>query len=242
MIIAVDFDGTLCTEKYPDIGEPIWETIKLVRDMHALGDTIILNTCRVDQYLTDALAWCKKYDVPIDYANENVPERINYYKIDSRKISADIYIEDRAINLAERFKDIKKYLGEKMSNTKTEVKKTFAEVCKTCIHKDLCKYAEAMSAKEKELNLEAPFELQCKQKQEQTITYPTHPYWPDGIRGFGVGTTTSKCSYSDSCGYWYNGKCNAPNNIAGLPCQQILCTTEAKSEVKAGTISECTHC
>lgn len=112
MIIAVDFDGTLCEEVYPDIGAPKWDTIDLVRRLHARGDTIILYTCRTDDLLADALAWCKKHGVHIDYANENAPERTQKYGIDCRKISADIYIEDRAINCSERLPFIKNYLGE----------------------------------------------------------------------------------------------------------------------------------
>lgn len=36
---------------------------------------------------------------PIDYANENIPERIEQWGNDCRKISADYYIDDRAVEL-----------------------------------------------------------------------------------------------------------------------------------------------
>ena len=97
-VIAVDFDGTLCDSKYPECGEPILQTVEFIRDCKDLGATIILWTCREGDSLQTALDWCKDNDIPIDYANQNVPERIESWGNDCRKISADIYIDDRAVN------------------------------------------------------------------------------------------------------------------------------------------------
>lgn len=233
MIIAVDFDGTLCTEEYPKIGKPIEHNIYLVQILKKLGHILILYTCRADKYLDAAIKWCAEHGLVFDYINENASETREKYKLDCRKISADIYLDDKCVNLDEsRFSYIQEILERAMAESpllnKKEKKPVMAKICEDCIHKDLCKYAEAMGKKETELKLEAPFELHCKQKQTHTLTYPStnpYPWWPDGIRG--IGTTRSKCTWSDSCGYWINGKCTAPNNIAGLPCQQILCTAVA---------------
>jgi hypothetical protein len=40
--------------------------------------------------------WCKGQGLVFDEVNRNLRERIRTYKRDSRKISADIYIDDRA--------------------------------------------------------------------------------------------------------------------------------------------------
>ena len=105
-VIAVDFDGTLCENKHPEIGDvlPIHERVhELIRVKHKNGALIILWTCRCGPELEAAISFCRKNDIPIDLVNENDPERVKKYGYDSRKISADLYIDDKAIgwNLAE---------------------------------------------------------------------------------------------------------------------------------------------
>lgn len=46
-IIAVDFDGTLCENKWPEIGEANEDMIYYLRKRQAEGDKLILWTCRV---------------------------------------------------------------------------------------------------------------------------------------------------------------------------------------------------
>lgn len=41
-IIAVDFDGTLCENKYPEIGEPNMELIDFLMNCQLNGDTIYI--------------------------------------------------------------------------------------------------------------------------------------------------------------------------------------------------------
>ena len=59
-IIAVDFDGTLCENKYPEIGEPNKEMITYLKDRQSNGDKLILWTCRIDEMLDNAVRWCRK--------------------------------------------------------------------------------------------------------------------------------------------------------------------------------------
>ena len=96
MIIAVDFDGTLCEECWPEIGKP---NLKLIGELiyrRSLGDRLILWTCRSGIQLTQAVFFCKSYGLEFDAVNENLPDIIEKYGNDSRKISADIYIDDRS--------------------------------------------------------------------------------------------------------------------------------------------------
>lgn len=98
-VIAVDFDGTLCDSKYPDCGEPIVQTVEFISECKNLGAVIVLWTCREGDSLQAALDWCKDNNVPIDYANQNVPERIKSWGNDCRKIGADYYIDDKAVGI-----------------------------------------------------------------------------------------------------------------------------------------------
>lgn len=92
--IAVDFDGTLCEERWPDIGEPNTMLIDFLIRWQEQGNKVILWTCREDAMLGMAVDWCAERGLHFDAVNCNLPERISYYNNDSRKIGADYYIDD----------------------------------------------------------------------------------------------------------------------------------------------------
>ena len=46
LVIAVDFDGVLCEDKYPKIGEPNDKMIEYCKTRKDMGDKLILWTCR----------------------------------------------------------------------------------------------------------------------------------------------------------------------------------------------------
>lgn len=96
--IAVDFDGTLCSVNYPYIGKQKWPH-KLIlwycKYQQKKGNIIILNTLRTkEKHLSIALDWLKSLDFIPDFVNENDPILVSIYG-ESRKIGADIYIDDR---------------------------------------------------------------------------------------------------------------------------------------------------
>lgn len=99
IVIAVDFDGTLFTEEYPEIGKPIWRVINWCKRQKQKGNTLILWTCRAGKDLQEAIEQCAFVGLTFDYVNENVPERTRLYGNDCRKIGADIYLDDRAVNI-----------------------------------------------------------------------------------------------------------------------------------------------
>lgn len=96
MIIAVDFDGTLCSDSYPDIGTANTKLIRTLRKKQELGDKLILWTCRAGERLTEVVEWCRKQGLVFDAINDNLPEMVALWGNNSRKISADIYLDDKA--------------------------------------------------------------------------------------------------------------------------------------------------
>ena len=97
-IIAVDFDGTLCENCWPDIGEPNYKLIDQLSYYHYSGAKLILWTCREGELLDKAVAWCEERGLFFDAVNDNIPESIEKYGNNCRKVSADIYIDDRSVN------------------------------------------------------------------------------------------------------------------------------------------------
>lgn len=95
-VIAVDFDGTLCKEKWPDIGDPNTALIEWLISRQTMGDKLILWTCRVGDMLDHAVMWSLKHGLKFDAVNANLPENIEKYGNDCRKVFADIYLDDKA--------------------------------------------------------------------------------------------------------------------------------------------------
>ena len=99
-IIAVDFDGTLCENKWPEIGEPNTELLHYLKDRKdAVGAKLILWSCRTGERLEEAVQWCAKHGLKFDAVNANLPEIIEQFGGDTRKIVADVYIDDRAATI-----------------------------------------------------------------------------------------------------------------------------------------------
>lgn len=97
-IIAVDFDGTLCKNAWPDIGEPRREVIDYVLREQRAGAKLILWTNRHHKRLKEAVDWCKERGVIFDAVNANLPEIVRAFGGDTRKVFADEYLDDRAVN------------------------------------------------------------------------------------------------------------------------------------------------
>lgn len=98
--VAVDFDGTLCTNNWPNIGQPNELAIEHLKNRQENGWKLILWTCRAGEALDAAVNWCAEHGLHFDAVNENLPERIEYFGGDCRKISADEYWDDRALHIS----------------------------------------------------------------------------------------------------------------------------------------------
>ena len=96
-IIAVDFDGTLSLGTWPSIGPANKELIDFLKEQKKNGDKLILWTCREGNALQEAVKWCVKEGLEFDAVNDNIPEMIERYGTNSRKVGCDYYIDDRAV-------------------------------------------------------------------------------------------------------------------------------------------------
>lgn len=96
-IVAVDFDGTLCTNKYPNIGDPNIYLINHLKEMKKSGTKLILWTCRVGDELEQAIEWCLDQGLTFDAVNQNLPEIVESFGGDPRKVFANEYIDDRNV-------------------------------------------------------------------------------------------------------------------------------------------------
>ena len=95
MTIAVDFDGTIVEHRYPKIGEEIpfaTDTLKiLAQERHKL----ILWTVREGELLEEAIEWCRQRGVFFYSVNKDYPEEEKSHNGFSRKLKADLFIDDR---------------------------------------------------------------------------------------------------------------------------------------------------
>lgn len=116
MIIAVDFDGTIVEHRYPEIGREIpfaVETLKkLIEDRHQL----ILWSVREGRLLDEAVEWCRQRGVEFYAVNKDFPEedtdKNRHY---SRKLKADLFIDDRNLGGLPDWGTIYRMIKEKKS-------------------------------------------------------------------------------------------------------------------------------
>lgn len=94
MIYAVDFDGTLCSEAWPDIGEPNRELISFLLGEKRNGAELILWTMREGELLQNAVEWCKGHGLVFDAVNDNLERAKREWNNNPRKVYADVYIDD----------------------------------------------------------------------------------------------------------------------------------------------------
>lgn len=103
MVIAIDFDGTLVTNNFPNIGIPIKGSFETVKTMIKNGHQCFLYTMRGHSeadytgrdLLNEAYEFCKSQGVDFkEYINKSY---IEFKGNDSPKPYADLYIDDSAI-------------------------------------------------------------------------------------------------------------------------------------------------
>ncbi len=94
-LIAVDFDGTIVEDKYPQIGKPMLFALETLRKLQEDGHRLILWTYRSGRALNDAVEFCREQGIEFYAVNASYPEEDYEATQSSRKIHADIFIDDR---------------------------------------------------------------------------------------------------------------------------------------------------
>ena len=96
LTIAVDFDGTIVEHDYPSIGKEMLFAFDTLKAMQGKGHKLILWTFREGELLQEAVDYCKQNGIEFYAVNRSYPEE----KLDantSRKINADLFIDDRNV-------------------------------------------------------------------------------------------------------------------------------------------------
>jgi hydroxymethylpyrimidine pyrophosphatase-like HAD family hydrolase len=121
--IAVDFDGTLVEDKYPKIGKPILFAFDTLKKLEENGHRLILWTYRKGSTLDEAVEFCKDQGIAFYAVNMSFPNEIFDPKF-SRKINADIFIDDRNIGGLKSWGEIyNELIGEPKSDSQSKPKK-----------------------------------------------------------------------------------------------------------------------
>ena len=116
LFYGIDFDGTLCENDFPNIGEPKQTIINYIKRLKECGHYIGLWTCREGKILDEAVEWCKEHGIVFDTINANLPERIEKWGCDCRKVGYDYVIDDKNLLIDDIEYIIDKLLNEKKTN------------------------------------------------------------------------------------------------------------------------------
>lgn len=116
MIIAVDFDGTIVEHKYPSIGKEIPFAIETLKRLQADRHKLILWSVREGRLLDEAVAFCHErglefYAVNRDYPEEEKENNRHF----SRKLKADLFIDDRNLGGLPDWGTIYEMVSKKLS-------------------------------------------------------------------------------------------------------------------------------
>ncbi len=101
--IAIDFDGCLCNDAFPEVGSPHWDVIVRAKEQQKNGAGLILWTCREGDLLQAAIDACSRWGLEFDSVNENLPERKDHFQNNPRKVWADEYWDDRSVVVREGY-------------------------------------------------------------------------------------------------------------------------------------------
>lgn len=94
LLIAVDFDGTIVTHMYPEVGAPVPNAVKVLKRLRDAGATLMLWTMRSGPELQEAVDYCTENGIVLSHVNE----RINQKEwTQSPKLYAQFYIDDAAV-------------------------------------------------------------------------------------------------------------------------------------------------
>ena len=97
MTIAVDFDGTIVSHRYPEIGREIPFAVDTLKMLTREGHRLILWSVREGHLLDEAVAWCRERGLEFYAINKDYPEEERSHDNFSRKLKVDLFIDDRNV-------------------------------------------------------------------------------------------------------------------------------------------------
>lgn len=96
-VLAVDFDGCLCVNAWPEVGAPLWPVIEAAKQRQREGWALVLWTCREGDALAAAVEACSGWGLSFDAVNASLPSWVEAFGNDSRKVGATEYWDDKAV-------------------------------------------------------------------------------------------------------------------------------------------------
>lgn len=93
--LAIDFDGTIVEDAYPSIGKPKIFAFETLKKLQSEGYRLILWTYRHGKSLEEAVEFCRKNGVEFYAVNSSFEGEVFDDETQSRKIDADLFIDDR---------------------------------------------------------------------------------------------------------------------------------------------------
>lgn len=71
IIFGIDFDGTITTHEYPEIGKELPHVFDTLRELQSKGHKLILCTMRSAEYLDEAVKYVEKQGITLFGVNTN---------------------------------------------------------------------------------------------------------------------------------------------------------------------------
>jgi hydroxymethylpyrimidine pyrophosphatase-like HAD family hydrolase len=119
MVLAIDFDGTIVESKFPAIGKERPFATDTLKMLQKKGYRLILWTYRAGHTLEEAVAFCHERGLDFYAVNKNYPEE-EFEESVSRKVLADIYIDDRNLGGIQPWGEIYRILTGEVEVPKKE--------------------------------------------------------------------------------------------------------------------------
>lgn len=112
--LAIDFDGTIVEDAYPGIGKAKIFAFETLKRLQSEGYRLILWTYRSGQHLEEAVEFCRKNGLEFYAINSSFEGEIFNGDEQSRKIDADLFIDDRNLGGFPGWGEVYNIINEKI--------------------------------------------------------------------------------------------------------------------------------
>lgn len=113
LVLAIDFDGCIVEEAYPEIGELIPNAKQMINQLYLDGHYIIIWTCRTGEALLQAEVFLLEKGIRFHKINHHHPKDILKYKQFGPKVGADVYVDDKQVFGLPTWLEIYEWITEK---------------------------------------------------------------------------------------------------------------------------------